>query len=227
MEQRRVFWKAPSILGSGQWPSVWLTGFFCHHLFSAVPTPRGPRSKRNYKQSCYSRLSILLPGNWPWEETWPEGLSEGFCPIPGRVPPVPHHRCCGRWPPLHASSLRQMTETISYVCTFLGLFPLVVFLCPRWEQALGSGSAVALVYRRKTSECVFLFTGKFFCKPHFIHCKTNSQQRKRRAELKQQKEVRFILKVVVKRESSLVGGGCQEFLQVRPMFLALGGLRLR
>ncbi|XP_070659767.1 F-actin-monooxygenase MICAL2 isoform X4 [Bos indicus] len=30
--------------------------------------------------------------------------------------------------------------------------------------------------------------GKFFCKPHFIHCKTNSQQRKRRAELKQQKE---------------------------------------
>lgn len=148
-------------------------------------------------------------------------------PFPGESPPVPHHRCCGRWPPLHASSLRQMTETISYVCTFLGLFPLVVFLCPRWEQALGSGSAVALVYRRKTSECVFLFTGKFFCKPHFIHCKTNSQQRKRRAELKQQKEVRFILKVVVKRESSLVGGGCQEFLQVRPMFLALGGLRLR
>uniref|UniRef100_A0A8D0YYN4 F-actin monooxygenase n=1 Tax=Sus scrofa TaxID=9823 RepID=A0A8D0YYN4_PIG len=30
--------------------------------------------------------------------------------------------------------------------------------------------------------------GKFFCKPHFVHCKTNSQQRKRRAELKQQKE---------------------------------------
>ncbi|XP_044785470.2 F-actin-monooxygenase MICAL2 isoform X8 [Bubalus bubalis] len=30
--------------------------------------------------------------------------------------------------------------------------------------------------------------GKFFCKSHFIHCKTNSQQRKRRAELKQQKE---------------------------------------
>ncbi|KAB1272270.1 [F-actin]-monooxygenase MICAL2, partial [Camelus dromedarius] len=30
--------------------------------------------------------------------------------------------------------------------------------------------------------------GKFFCKPHFIHCKSNSQQRKRRAELKQQKE---------------------------------------
>ncbi|XP_057363370.1 F-actin-monooxygenase MICAL2 isoform X3 [Manis pentadactyla] len=31
--------------------------------------------------------------------------------------------------------------------------------------------------------------GKFFCKSHFIHCKTNSQQRKRRAELKQQREV--------------------------------------
>ncbi|KAM5318843.1 F-actin-monooxygenase MICAL2 isoform 8-T12 [Glossophaga mutica] len=30
--------------------------------------------------------------------------------------------------------------------------------------------------------------GKFFCKAHFIHCKTNSQQRKRRAELKQQRE---------------------------------------
>ncbi|XP_034851393.1 F-actin-monooxygenase MICAL2 isoform X2 [Mirounga angustirostris] len=30
--------------------------------------------------------------------------------------------------------------------------------------------------------------GKFFCKPHFIHCKTNSQQRKRRAALKQQRE---------------------------------------
>lgn len=71
---------------------------------------------------------------------------------------------------------------------------------------------------------MFLFTGKFFCKSHFIHCKTNSQQRKRRAELKQQKEVSFISKVVVKWESSLVGGGCQEFLQVRPMFLALGGL---
>ncbi|XP_073072310.1 F-actin-monooxygenase MICAL2 isoform X5 [Manis javanica] len=31
--------------------------------------------------------------------------------------------------------------------------------------------------------------GKFFCKSHFIHCKTNTQQRKRRAELKQQREV--------------------------------------
>lgn len=30
--------------------------------------------------------------------------------------------------------------------------------------------------------------GKFFCKSHFIHCKTNTQQRKRRAELKQQRE---------------------------------------
>uniref|UniRef100_A0A8D2CSF3 F-actin monooxygenase n=1 Tax=Sciurus vulgaris TaxID=55149 RepID=A0A8D2CSF3_SCIVU len=30
--------------------------------------------------------------------------------------------------------------------------------------------------------------GKFYCKPHFIHCKTNSKQRKRRAELKQQRE---------------------------------------
>ncbi|XP_045681426.1 F-actin-monooxygenase MICAL2 isoform X2 [Phyllostomus hastatus] len=30
--------------------------------------------------------------------------------------------------------------------------------------------------------------GKFFCKAHFIHCKSNSQQRKRRAELKQQRE---------------------------------------
>ena len=128
MAQSRVFWKAPSILGSGLWPSVWLTGFFCHHLFSAVPTPRGPRSKRNCKQSCYSRLSILLPGNWPWEETWPQGLSEGFCPIPGSVPPVPHHRCCGWWPPLSASSFRQVTETVSHVCAFLGLFPLVVFL---------------------------------------------------------------------------------------------------
>ncbi|XP_010828918.1 PREDICTED: protein-methionine sulfoxide oxidase MICAL2 isoform X2 [Bison bison bison] len=36
--------------------------------------------------------------------------------------------------------------------------------------------------------------GKFFCKPHFIHCKTNSQQRKRRAELKQQKEEEGIWK---------------------------------
>lgn len=41
------------------------------------------------------------------------------------------------------------------------------------------------------------FTGKFFCKPHFIHCKTNSQQRKRRAELKQQREVCFVSKVLV------------------------------
>lgn len=47
--------------------------------------------------------------------------------------------------------------------------------------------------------CVFLFTGKFFCKPHFIHFKTNSQQRKRRAELKQQREVCFVLKVLVKQ----------------------------
>ncbi|CAO2582871.1 [F-actin]-monooxygenase MICAL2 [Lemmus lemmus] len=30
--------------------------------------------------------------------------------------------------------------------------------------------------------------GKFYCKPHFIHCKTNSKQRKRPAELKQQRE---------------------------------------
>ncbi|XP_021564893.1 F-actin-methionine sulfoxide oxidase MICAL2 isoform X2 [Carlito syrichta] len=30
--------------------------------------------------------------------------------------------------------------------------------------------------------------GKFYCKPHFIHCKTNSKQRKRRADLKQQRE---------------------------------------
>ncbi|XP_062948771.1 F-actin-monooxygenase MICAL2 isoform X2 [Cynocephalus volans] len=30
--------------------------------------------------------------------------------------------------------------------------------------------------------------GKFYCKPHFILCKTSSKQRKRRAELKQQRE---------------------------------------
>lgn len=30
--------------------------------------------------------------------------------------------------------------------------------------------------------------GKFYCKPHFSHCKTNCKQRKRRAELKQQME---------------------------------------
>ncbi|ELV11212.1 Protein MICAL-2 [Tupaia chinensis] len=30
--------------------------------------------------------------------------------------------------------------------------------------------------------------GKFYCKPHFIYCKTNNKQRKRRAELKQQRE---------------------------------------
>ncbi|KAM5186766.1 F-actin-monooxygenase MICAL2 isoform 3-T3 [Callospermophilus lateralis] len=30
--------------------------------------------------------------------------------------------------------------------------------------------------------------GKFYCKPHFSHYKTNSKQRKRRAELKQQRE---------------------------------------
>lgn len=30
--------------------------------------------------------------------------------------------------------------------------------------------------------------GKFYCKPHFIHCKANCKQRKRRAELKQQME---------------------------------------
>ncbi|XP_004711670.1 F-actin-monooxygenase MICAL2 isoform X1 [Echinops telfairi] len=29
---------------------------------------------------------------------------------------------------------------------------------------------------------------KFYCKPHFIHCKTSNKQRKRRAELKQQRE---------------------------------------
>ncbi|KAM8817453.1 F-actin-monooxygenase MICAL2-like isoform 5-T5 [Rhynchonycteris naso] len=36
--------------------------------------------------------------------------------------------------------------------------------------------------------------GKFFCKPHFMHCKTNSQQRKRRAELEQQREEEGIWK---------------------------------
>ncbi|XP_070130885.1 F-actin-monooxygenase MICAL2 isoform X3 [Equus caballus] len=36
--------------------------------------------------------------------------------------------------------------------------------------------------------------GKFFCKPHFIHCKTNNQQRKRRADLKQQREEEGIWK---------------------------------
>lgn len=30
--------------------------------------------------------------------------------------------------------------------------------------------------------------GKFYCKPHFVHCKTSSKQRKRRAELSQQRE---------------------------------------
>ncbi|XP_043828431.1 F-actin-monooxygenase MICAL2 isoform X1 [Dromiciops gliroides] len=30
--------------------------------------------------------------------------------------------------------------------------------------------------------------GKFYCKAHFIHCRTNSKQRKRRAELKRQEE---------------------------------------
>ncbi|VFV23191.1 protein mical-2 isoform 1 [Lynx pardinus] len=36
--------------------------------------------------------------------------------------------------------------------------------------------------------CPYYYSCKFFCKSHFIHCKVNSQQRKRRAELKQQRE---------------------------------------
>lgn len=74
---------------------------------------------------------------------------------------------------------------------------------------------------------MFLLIGKFFCKPHFVHCKTNSQQRKRRAELKQQKEVCFILKVAVKQRRPLIGKGFQVFLRVGPTLLALEGLRLR
>lgn len=58
-------------------------------------------------------------------------------------------------------------------------------------------SALALAYRRKACVCMCFFLGKFFCKSHFIHCKTNTQQRKRRAELKQQREVCFIFTVLV------------------------------
>ncbi|ELK30445.1 Protein MICAL-2 [Myotis davidii] len=64
--------------------------------------------------------------------------------------------------------------------------------------------------------------GKFFCKPHFIHCKASSQQRKRRADLKQQREVRFALK----QGRALDRRGFQGFCRVRPTSLALEGLRL-
>uniref|UniRef100_A0A2K5I8N0 F-actin monooxygenase n=1 Tax=Colobus angolensis palliatus TaxID=336983 RepID=A0A2K5I8N0_COLAP len=75
------------------------------------------------------------------------------------------------------------------------------YFCKKRVYVMERLSAEGLFFHRECFRCSFCATtlrlaaytfdcdeGKFYCKPHFIHCKTNSKQRKRRAELKQQRE---------------------------------------
>lgn len=103
----------------------------------------------------------------------------------------------------------------------LGLFPWL--LCSDWPGM--SNYSRDSVYREKLHVLVSLLTGKFYCKPHFIHCKTNSKQRKRRAELKQPREVRRSQQCWESRGDPLeeVSKGN---LKVRRTALALKGERL-
>ncbi|KAM8970417.1 F-actin-monooxygenase MICAL2 isoform 3-T3 [Sarcophilus harrisii] len=77
----------------------------------------------------------------------------------------------------------------------------ICYFCKRRVYVMERLSAEGHFFHRECFRCeicsttlrlaVYAFDadeGKFYCKAHFIHCRTNSKQRKRRAELKRQEE---------------------------------------
>lgn len=130
------------------------------------------------------------------------GLSKSFSLIHGSPPLLqpPSEVAKGLAPHLSDTSLRQMIETFPSV-SCPGLAPLMAFSDRNNGGHLADECCGSGLWEKNLCECVFLFTGKFFCKPHFIHCKTNTQQRKRRAELKQQREVRLVSKGLGKQKA--------------------------
>ncbi|XP_044537764.1 F-actin-monooxygenase MICAL2 [Gracilinanus agilis] len=77
----------------------------------------------------------------------------------------------------------------------------ICYFCKRRVYVMERLSAEGHFFHRECFRCEVCSTtlrlaayafdideGKFYCKAHFIHCRTNSKQRKRRAELKRQEE---------------------------------------
>ncbi|XP_072475520.1 F-actin-monooxygenase MICAL2 isoform X5 [Notamacropus eugenii] len=77
----------------------------------------------------------------------------------------------------------------------------ICYFCKRRVYVMERLSAEGHFFHRECFRCeicsttlrlaVYAFDvdeGKFYCKAHFIHCRTNSKQRKRRAELKREEE---------------------------------------
>ncbi|XP_016278921.2 F-actin-monooxygenase MICAL2 isoform X6 [Monodelphis domestica] len=77
----------------------------------------------------------------------------------------------------------------------------ICYFCKRRVYVMERLSAEGHFFHRECFRCEVCSTtlrlaayafdadeGKFYCKTHFIHCRTNSKQRKRRAELKRQEE---------------------------------------
>lgn len=64
--------KHARILGSGRSPSVCPTGAFPSHLIAICARPSPPQGPRKEEEELeIVLLSLLLPHNWSWEETWP------------------------------------------------------------------------------------------------------------------------------------------------------------
>ncbi|KAF6104788.1 microtubule associated monooxygenase, calponin and LIM domain containing 2 [Phyllostomus discolor] len=156
--------------------------------------------KKNIKEKAAHLASMFGHGDFPQNKLLSKDLSHTHPPSPPSCLPSPDPA---------ATSSPSTTDSVSPAKkeTMRKAFPLnlggsdICYFCKKRVYVMERLSAEGHFFHRECFRCSVCATtlrlaayafdvdeGKFFCKAHFIHCKTNSQQRKRRAELKQQRE---------------------------------------
>ncbi|XP_045049971.2 F-actin-monooxygenase MICAL2 isoform X6 [Desmodus rotundus] len=156
--------------------------------------------KKNIKEKAAHLASMFGHGDFPQNKLLSKDLSHTHPPSPPARLPSPDPA---------ATSSPSTVDSVSPARkeTMRKAFPLnlggsdTCYFCKKRVYVMERLSAEGHFFHRECFRCSVCATtlrlaayafdgdeGKFFCKAHFIHCKTNSQQRKRRAELKQQRE---------------------------------------
>ncbi|XP_021564896.1 F-actin-methionine sulfoxide oxidase MICAL2 isoform X5 [Carlito syrichta] len=157
--------------------------------------------KKNIKEKAAHLASMFGQGDFPQNKLLSKGLSHTHPESPPSCLPSPPDPTATSSPsPVDsASPARKESMRRSFPLNLGGSD--TCYFCKKRVYVMERLSAEGHFFHRECFRCSICTTtlrlaayafdcdeGKFYCKPHFIHCKTNSKQRKRRADLKQQRE---------------------------------------
>ncbi|XP_008851712.1 F-actin-monooxygenase MICAL2 isoform X2 [Nannospalax galili] len=155
--------------------------------------------KKNIKEKAAHLASMFGHGDFP-QDKLSKGLPHTHPPSSPSSLPSPDPAAPSSPPTADSASPARKESVRKTFPLSLGGSDTCCF-CKKRVYVMERLSAEGRFFHRECFRCSICATtlrlaayafdcdeGKFYCKPHFIHCKTNSKQRKRRAELKQQRE---------------------------------------